>query len=97
MRRCGARCERRTSVVPWIDAREVADVERKLELIRHDRENQRAVARTFLNQLGHRNFDCYLEYPLGSARLRRDERLPLRRAVFTLSHYLALLHSPDVI
>jgi hypothetical protein len=35
--------------VPGIGAREIGNVERKLELIRRDRENMRAVAGMFLN------------------------------------------------
>jgi len=92
--------------VPGIDASEIADVERKLELIRHDRESQRAVARMFLNHLGHRKSDCHHDAPRECTAAHdeprectaaHDERLPFRRAVFTLSHYLALLHSPGVI
>ena len=40
--------------VPGIGAREIAYVERKLELIRSDRENMQAVAGMFLNYLGRR-------------------------------------------
>jgi hypothetical protein len=38
--------------VPGIEAREIAEVERKLEKIRRNRESMRAVARMFLNRLG---------------------------------------------